>query len=180
MRASRCTIRPRRTCACCGAIWSKTDGRSASTPTRRACFKRAPKIARDMTALARDALAGGFAELCRNPASSQRLHHPVRQQDLPDCAHGCSCRIAGIAGSQVRVEVRLDDSLAVRFGNHYLTIAECHGRPPREAPVKVLRKPTAPRQKIQWMKNFRFPGQEKTAFSAIPSAYPASTPKSNL
>jgi hypothetical protein len=85
----------------------------------------------------------------------------------------------GLRGSQIRVEVRLDDSLAVRFRNDYLTIAECHGRPPREAPVKVLRKPAAPRQKSQWMKNFRFTSQEKTALSGIPSACPAGTPKSN-
>jgi transposase len=85
---------------------------------------------------------------------------------------------AGLRGSQVRVEVRLDDTLAVRFRNHYLTIAECHGRLPSVAPGKV-RKPSAPRQKSQWMKNFRFTSQEKTALSVIPSASPASTVKGN-
>ena len=79
---------------------------------------------------------------------------------------------AGLRGSQVRVEARLDDSLAVRFRNHYLTIPECHGRPPRETPVKVLRKPSAPRPKSQWMKNFRFTSQEKMALAAISSAGP--------
>jgi len=86
---------------------------------------------------------------------------------------------AGLRGSQVRVEVRLDDSLAVRFRNHYLTIAECHGRSPSEAPVKVVRKPSAPRPKSQWMKNFRFTSQEKTALSVIPSASPASPARGN-
>jgi hypothetical protein len=86
---------------------------------------------------------------------------------------------AGLRGSQVRVEVRLDDSLAVRFRNRYLAIAECHGRLPSEAPGKVARKPSAPRQKSQWMKNFHLTSQEKTALSVIPSASPATAAKGN-
>jgi hypothetical protein len=86
---------------------------------------------------------------------------------------------AGLRGSQVRVEVRLDDSLAVRFRNHYLTTAECHGRLPSVAPGKVVRKPSAPRPKSQWMKNFHLTSQEKTALSVIPSATPVSAAKGN-
>jgi hypothetical protein len=86
---------------------------------------------------------------------------------------------AGLRGSQVRVEVRLDDSLAVRFRNDYLATAECHGRLPSEVPGKVARKPSPPRQKSQWMKNFHLTSQEKTALSVIPSASPSTTAKGN-
>jgi hypothetical protein len=36
---------------------------------------------------------------------------------------------AGLRGAIVRVEIRLDGSLAVRFGKHYLSVAECQPRP---------------------------------------------------
>jgi transposase len=36
---------------------------------------------------------------------------------------------AGLRGSNIRVERRLDGSLLVRFGKRYLAVAECHPRP---------------------------------------------------
>jgi len=76
---------------------------------------------------------------------------------------------AGLRGGNVRVEVRLDGSLAVSFRGQYLTVTECQPRPkvlqPEET-VRHARKPAAPRVKSQWMNNFRFPSQEKTALSA--------------
>lgn len=85
---------------------------------------------------------------------------------------------AGLRGAAVRVEVRLDGSLAVRFGKVYLTVTECVARPKVEA-VRKPRKPVAPRKKSQWMKNFRFTSQEKTALSVIPAASPVNRAKGN-
>jgi hypothetical protein len=85
---------------------------------------------------------------------------------------------AGLRGASVRVEMRLDGSLAVRFRNVYVTVTECAARPKVEA-VRKPRKPAAPRKKSQWMNNFRFTSQEKTAFSLIPSASPAQAAKGN-
>ncbi len=78
---------------------------------------------------------------------------------------------AGLRGAAVRVEVRLDGSLAVRFRNVYVAFVECLVHPKVEA-VRKLRNPAAPRQKSQWMKNFRLTSQEKTALSVIPSPSP--------
>ena len=75
----------------------------------------------------------------------------------------------GLRGAAVRVEVRLDGSLAVRFRNVYMAVTECLARPKAEA-VRKPGKPVAPRRKSPWMKNFRFPGQDKTALSVISPA----------
>jgi transposase len=62
---------------------------------------------------------------------------------------------AGLRAGQVRVEQRLDGTLAVRFRDRYLTVTECAPRP-KAAPVK----PASPRtrqtvrRKSDWMKNF--------------------------
>jgi DNA-binding Lrp family transcriptional regulator len=85
---------------------------------------------------------------------------------------------AGLRGGAVRVEVRLDGSLAVRFRNVYVAVTECLARPKVEA-VHKPRQPAAPRKKSQWMNNFRFTSQEKTALSVIPSASPVSATKGN-
>ena len=39
-------------------------------------------------------LVGCFVELCREQTSERRLHHPVRQPDLPDCTRRYSCGLA--------------------------------------------------------------------------------------
>ncbi|MBV9305380.1 MAG: ISNCY family transposase [Acidobacteriaceae bacterium] len=62
---------------------------------------------------------------------------------------------AGLRGGTVRVEKRLDGTLAVRFRDRYLTVNECAARP-KAAPVKPV--PAQPRKtvhrKSDWMKNF--------------------------
>jgi hypothetical protein len=75
---------------------------------------------------------------------------------------------AGLRGADVRVEVRLDTSMAVRFGKRYLTVTACQPLPrvvtkPKAAP----RKPAAPRVRSRWMENFHLTSPEKTALSAI-------------
>jgi transposase len=84
----------------------------------------------------------------------------------------------GLRGGTVRVEVRLDGLLAVRFRNEYLTVTECLVRPKVEA-VPKPRKPAAPRKKSQWMSNFQLTSPEKIALSVIPSAQPVRAAKSN-
>jgi transposase len=77
---------------------------------------------------------------------------------------------AGLRGATVRVEVRLDGSMAVRFGKRYLTVTTCQPRPKvpqAKAIAKRTRKTAAPRPKSQWMKNFRLTSPEKTALSVI-------------
>ena len=75
---------------------------------------------------------------------------------------------AGLRGAVVRVEIRLDGSLAVRFRNRYLSVTQCQPRPKVTAARQhQKRKPAAPRGKSQWMKNFRLTSPEKTAMSAI-------------
>jgi len=77
---------------------------------------------------------------------------------------------AGMRGADVRVEGRLDGSMAVRFGKRYLTVTACQPRPkipkPKVAPRRA-HKSAAPRAKSQWMKNFHLTSPEKTALSMI-------------
>jgi hypothetical protein len=62
---------------------------------------------------------------------------------------------AGLRGGTVRVEKRLDGTLAVRFRDRYLSVSECAARPKAAA----VQTPSAPphktvRHKSDWMKNF--------------------------
>lgn len=80
---------------------------------------------------------------------------------------------AGLRGADVRVEVRLDHSLAVRFREHYLAFTECQPRPKKidsEVTVRPSRKPAQERVKSQWMNNFIFTSPERAALLAIPRA----------
>jgi transposase len=62
---------------------------------------------------------------------------------------------AGLRKAAVRVEVRLDDSIAVRFRHHYLTVTPCAERPKADpVPKKPAGSLTTPRPKSQWMQNF--------------------------
>jgi len=60
----------------------------------------------------------------------------------------------GLRKAAVRFEVRLDDSIAVRFGDHYLTVTECAERPNAEPLPKKPVGSTKARPKSQWMQNF--------------------------
>ena len=54
----------------------------------------------------------------------------------------------GLRGAQVRVEMRLDDSMAVRFGQRYLTVTACQPLPKVPQPKALkgrTRKSAAPR-----------------------------------
>jgi hypothetical protein len=78
---------------------------------------------------------------------------------------------AGLRGADVRVEVRLDGSLAVRFRNHYLAMTECAQPAKTAAPARKLTKSVATqRPKSQWMKNFHLTAPDKAALSVIPGA----------
>ena len=78
----------------------------------------------------------------------------------------------GLRGADVRVEIRLDGSLAVRFRSHYLAVTEC--APRSKDPAAKLTRLAPPkfsqgsRPKSQWMKNFHFTSPDKAALSAIP------------
>ena len=76
----------------------------------------------------------------------------------------------GLRGADVRVEIRLDASMAVRFGKRYVTVTTCHPRPKVSKPKvnrRRARKPAGPPAKSTWMKNFHLTSPEKTALSVI-------------
>jgi hypothetical protein len=75
---------------------------------------------------------------------------------------------AGLRGAQVRIEVRLDGSMAVRFRDRYVEVSECLVRPKVAAPTRKPKKHVSdPRPKSEWMKNFYFTHPDKAALSAI-------------
>jgi transposase len=76
---------------------------------------------------------------------------------------------AGLRGAHVRVEVRLDGSMAVRFRESYLVVNQCQPRPQVQIPrvtADRARKSAAPRAKSRWMENFHLTSPEKAALSA--------------
>jgi hypothetical protein len=62
----------------------------------------------------------------------------------------------GLRGADVRVEKRLDGSLAVRHGERYLPVKECAAadRPPAARPVKAAKAHRASRRGSNWNQNF--------------------------
>src|SRR5207302_11519592 len=74
---------------------------------------------------------------------------------------------AGLRGARVRVEQRLDGTLAVRFRQGYLQVTLCSPRPapsrppaPFQVRAEVRRSRTREQQQAgrDWMKPFRLPG----------------------
>jgi len=60
---------------------------------------------------------------------------------------------AGLRGGRVRVERRLDGSLAVKFREHYVSTAECQPRPKAPPPPVSSKKPRSKAART-WMKGF--------------------------
>jgi hypothetical protein len=128
------------------------------------------------------------------PASADDAHRPLAQQhSLPaslsyvetrQVGNGYTIRFdnriyqiarenirAGLRRASVRVELRLDGSIAVRFRNHYLAVTECAERPKAvPAGQKPSASPRLPRPKSQWMKNFHLTHPDKGAVSALSTA----------
>jgi len=72
-----------------------------------------------------------------------------------------------LRGATVRIEVRLDSSLAVRFRDRYLAVTECH---PRSKVPGTTRIPKACRSEPEEPMDDKLPLQpRKTALSAIPA-----------
>ena len=78
-----------------------------------------------------------------------RFHNQLYQIQPPDIR-------AGLRGATVRVEKRLDVTLAVRFRDRYLAVHQCAPQPKASLPQPPRKHPrkTVPR-KSDWMKNFR-------------------------
>lgn len=73
---------------------------------------------------------------------------------------------AGLRGVKVRIEMRLDWSLAIRFRDQYLEFTECFERPKVVSIARKQKKPKmTPRPKSQWMKNFTLTPPDKAALS---------------
>ena len=66
------------------------------------------------------------------------------------------CVWPGLRGSHVRIELRLDGALCVRFQDHYLEIAVCRSEPPTETTVATqpAAAPPKPKTKSKWMQGF--------------------------
>ena len=64
--------------------------------------------------------------------------------------------VSGLRGANVRVELRLDGSLAVRHGERYLALKECAvaDKPKAGRPVKAAKPPRAGGRGSDWTKNF--------------------------
>lgn len=62
--------------------------------------------------------------------------------------------VAGLRGADVRIEKRLDGTLAVRFRDQYLKITACEKRPPAKPPAKRAPAPLRAKRKSDWNKNF--------------------------
>jgi hypothetical protein len=76
----------------------------------------------------------------------------------------------GLRKAAVRVEVRLDDSIAVRFRHHYLTVTECAERPKAVLVPTSLRPPgRLPVRKVSGCKTSISPGPARTLDPHSPS-----------
>jgi transposase len=64
--------------------------------------------------------------------------------------------VSGLRGANVRVEERLNGSLAVRYGERYLPVKECTAaeQPEVSPPAKKVKTPRAGRRGSDWNKNF--------------------------
>ena len=64
--------------------------------------------------------------------------------------------VSGLRGANVRVEQRLDGSLAVRYGERYLPVKECAAadKPKAARPVKAAKTHRAGGRGSDWNKNF--------------------------
>jgi hypothetical protein len=62
----------------------------------------------------------------------------------------------GLRGGRVRVEQRLDGSIAVKFRQYRLSVAECQAPPKTPLPRKRVSAPnTSPKVVHNWMKDFQ-------------------------
>jgi len=104
--------------------------------------------------------------LGREPNLAAILSHVESRVVAPDYTvrfQGRSYQIAraairpGMRGARVRVEKRLDGSVAVRFREHYLAVTVCEPSSPRRQPVRPARrsrKPASEAPPHPWMKGF--------------------------
>jgi hypothetical protein len=81
--------------------------------------------------------------------------------------------VTGLRGADVRVERRLDGSLAVRYGERYLPVKECAVADQRKAPppVKAAGQPRVSRRGSDWNKNFDLKKGPKIWQAARASGY---------
>jgi transposase len=79
---------------------------------------------------------------------------------------------AGLRRANVRVEQRLDGTLAVRFGERYLPIEECAvAEKPKASPVKPAKAPRASKRGSAWNQNFDLQKAPKVWQAALASGH---------
>ena len=81
--------------------------------------------------------------------------------------------VTGLRGANVRVEKRLDGTLAVRHGERYLPVEECAVADKAKAPppVKPVKRPPSSRRGSDWNKNFDLKKGPKVWQAARESGY---------
>ncbi|MEE9162678.1 MAG: ISNCY family transposase [Candidatus Neomarinimicrobiota bacterium] len=81
--------------------------------------------------------------------------------------------VTGLRGAKVRVEQRLDGSLAVRYGDRYLPVKECAGADKPHTPPtgKSAKRPRASRRGSDWNKDFDLKKGPKVWQAAQASGY---------
>jgi len=77
----------------------------------------------------------------------------------------------GLRGANVRVEQRMDGTLAVRHGDRYLPIKECSTAPKKSLPPKPKPTRRTPRRGSDWDKNFDLKKGPKVWQAAQESGY---------
>src|SRR5438477_3383493 len=97
--------------------------------------------------------------LCNGP----RKFHRIEREAI----------VSGLRGSNVRVEARLDGSLAVRHGERYLPIEECivAKKSKDVRPAKAAKKPRGGGRDSDWNKNFDLRKSPKIWDAARASGY---------
>jgi hypothetical protein len=83
----------------------------------------------------------------------------------------------GLRRANVRVEQRLDGSLAVRYGKRYLPVQECVvAKKPKPAPVKASKTHRASKRGSDWNKNFELQKAPKVWQAAQESGHRKAEP----
>jgi transposase len=82
--------------------------------------------------------------------------------------------VTGLRGGTVRVEARLDGSLAVRFRERYLPVKQCVPAEKRQPSVKAAKKSQANRRRSDWNKDFDLKKGPKVWQVAQASGHPPS------
>src|SRR6266536_3167809 len=171
-RGLRDTTRQRKTCDYCGPMWRSMDDHWPSTQTKPACFERqrnasVKRLEQANEYLEKEYLPWWDRTLTVPAARNEDAHRPLEENmnlaatlsrvETRQVDNGYTLRLdgkryritnpqvtVGLRKADVRVEWRLDGSIAVRHQERYLTVELCT-KTAQPVPVEV--KPKSTRKK---------------------------------